>query len=260
MIHAKHIIIQEIPVIEIYANNKENEALPLIVFYHGWESRKERVLEYGYTLALLGFRVILPEAWKHGERAHTEDKEQDSLDFWKVVGQNVKELPVLVDYYLKSKQGLENKIAVGGVSMGGISASAMLAQYSWIHSAAVLMGSPAPIDFSKWLLENYTIEGIALYDLLDQKEIEKKLTKLSGLSLNLQPEKIANRPVYFWHGTEDPTVPIHLTQQFIRQIEGKPYSKQVEFEWSEGVEHEVPREIVLKTGDFFDRVLNGNER
>lgn len=256
MINANYTMIQNIPVIEIYANGKENEELPLVIFYHGWESRKERVLEYGYTLALLGFRVVLPEAWKHGERAQKADKEQDSLDFWEVIVQNVKELPIVSEYYTSRNKVLENKIAVGGVSMGGISVSAMLTQYDWIHSAVVLMGSPAPIDFSKWLLKNYKMEGIALYDILDQEEIEKNLTKLNTISLDLQPEKIANRPVYFWHGTADPTVPSHLTENFIHKIQGEPYSEYVEFDISEGVEHEVPRDIVLKTGEFLNRTIN----
>ncbi len=253
MVIVKNVQIQQIPVFEVYQEGQAEEQLPLIIFYHGWESRKERVLEYGYTLAKSGFRVVLPEAWNHGERKATYGKEQDALDFWEVVVQNVRELPLISNYYISNHKAVAKKISVAGLSMGGITVSALLTQYDWIHAAAVLMGSPAPIAFSKWLLQNYTIEGTALYDLLDKEEVEKKLMKLKAISLTRQPEKIANRPVYFWHGTEDPIVPMHLTRKFLEEIQAASFSEQVEFEFTKGAAHEVPREIILKTADFFKR-------
>jgi len=253
MVIIKNERIENIPVLELFSKGKENEALPFVIFYHGWESRKERVLEYGYTLADQGFRVILPEAWNHGERAPLSNKERNALDFWEVVVQNVKEWPIISEYYIKQKKVRDDKVAVGGLSMGGITVSALLTQYETIHSAVVLMGSPAPTEFSKWLLKNYKIDGIALYDILDHNEVERKLSKLHTISLAKQPEKIANRPVYFWHGTEDPTVPIHLTENFIKNIQEEPYSQRLTFEKSEGVKHAVPREIILRTAEFFKR-------
>lgn len=254
MVIIKNKAIQNIPVFEVYKDENKNKVLPLIVFYHGWESRKERVLEYGYTLAKKGFRVVLPEALNHGERQVDKSGEQDSLDFWKVVVQNVKEFPLLAKYYIEKNLVLDGKISVAGLSMGGITVSAMLTQYDWIHSAVILMGSPAPIEFSKWLLKNYTIDGTALYDTLDKKEVEAKLAKLHPISLALHPEKLANRPVYFWHGTDDPIVPIHLTKHFIEKIKDEPYSERLEYEYSKGIDHVVPREIVIRATEFLSKV------
>ena len=253
MVIIKNKEIHNIPIFEVFEEGNENGVLPLVVFYHGWESRKERVLEYGYSLAKKGFRVVLPEAWNHGDRKENINKEHDSLDFWEVVVQNVKELPIIAKHYAEKNQVLEGKISVAGLSMGGITVSAMLTQYDWIHSAAILMGSPAPIDFSKWLLKNYTIDGTPLYDTLDKKEVDKRLNELNPISLSKHPETIANRPVYFWHGTDDPIIPIHLTKNFIEEIKDKSYSKHLEYEFSEGVDHVVPREIVIRATDFLTK-------
>ena len=78
MVIIKNKAIQNIPVFEVYKDENKNKVLPLIVFYHGWESRKERVLEYGYTLAKKGFRVVLPEALNHGERQVNKSGEHNS--------------------------------------------------------------------------------------------------------------------------------------------------------------------------------------
>ena len=130
MIELKQEFIFEIPVIELFEKEKENTPLPTVVFYHGWESRKERVLEYGYYLAQNGFRAILPEALHHGER-QKDDTLKDPMNFWEVVAQNVKELPILMEHYIENNRIDENRIGIAGLSMGGITTSAILTQYGW---------------------------------------------------------------------------------------------------------------------------------
>ena len=107
MIELKRELILDIPVIELFETGKEFDSLPTVVFYHGWESRKERVLEYGYYLASNGIRTILPEALNHGERQN-EKSQNDPMSFWEVVAQNVKELPILMEHYINSNKVDEN--------------------------------------------------------------------------------------------------------------------------------------------------------
>lgn len=255
MIELKHEIISNIPVIELYKRNKETTPLPAVVFYHGWESRKERVLEYGYYLANNGFRVILPEALHHGERGEESTEPQDPMNFWEIVATNVRELPILVDHYIKNNKIIANQIGVAGLSMGGITTSAILTQYDWVKSAAILMGSPSPIDFTEWLLKNYKVDNVSIYELMDQELIKNRLAELEPISLNLQPEKIGNRPLYVWHGSADNIVPMHITQSFFEDIKEESYSKNIVFEISEGVEHTVPKSIVQRMTEHFSNHL-----
>lgn len=251
MIILKYEIISGLPVVELVQNDQINEKLPTVFFYHGWESYKERVLEYGYSLAQEGFRVILPEAYNHGDRKIEKSSGHDPMNFWQVVSNSVQEFPIIVESYINANKTLPDRIGVAGLSMGGITTSAILTQYDWVKTAVILMGSPSPIEFTKWLFQNYEIKGKSIYDTLDAEMIESRLSELAPISLNLQPEKIAGRSVYFWHGATDAIVPASITQQFIEENSTKEYGENISFELTAGIGHKVPRAIIEKTTDYF---------
>lgn len=250
MIILKHEVISELPVIELVQNDRVDDALPTVFFYHGWEGYKERVLEYGYSLAKEGFRVVLPEAYSHGERK-TNKSVPDPMNFWGIVSSNVQEFSRISEFYIDSNKTLPDRVGVAGVSMGGITTSAILTQYDWVKSAVVLMGSPSPIEFTKWLFKNYEIDGKSIYDLLDSEVIDARLNELLPISLNLQPEKMAGRPIYFWHGAADAVVPASITQQFIEENSIEEYGKNISFELTEGIGHKVPKNIIQNTTEYF---------
>lgn len=254
MIELKRELILDIPVIELFETGKEFDSLPTVVFYHGWESRKERVLEYGYYLASNGIRTILPEALNHGERQN-EKSQNDPMSFWEVVAQNVKELPILMEHYINSNKVDENRIGVAGLSMGGITTSAILTQYDWVQSAAVLMGSFSPIVFTKWLLKNYEIDNTPIYQMMDLELIKSRLIELEPIALNLQPEKLNNRPIYVWHGSADQVVPMHITESFLEEVKEESYGKNIFFEISEDVGHSVPQSIIQRMTEHFLKYL-----
>ncbi len=255
MILLKNELVSGLPVLELVESKLANDPLPTVFFYHGWESYKERVLEDGYSLAREGFRVILPEAYNHGERKPHADATQDPMNFWEVVTKSVREFPLIVQVYIDAKKTLPNRIGVAGLSMGGITTSAILTQYDWVKSAVVLMGSPSPIEFTKWLLQNFKIDGTPLYDLLDSELTETRLKELAPISLNLQAEKIAGRPVYFWHGINDDIVPAVLTQNFVKEYQDKEYGKNMSIELTEGVGHKVPGKIIGRMTHYFSNTL-----
>lgn len=258
MIEIKHELISGIPVIELFPSGKEGETLPLVFFYHGWESHKERCLEHGCDLAEQGFRAVLPEALEHGERIYDSRnlaQANNPLHFWEIVSCSVREFPVLIEYYSNKKKILTDRIGVAGLSMGGMTVSAILAQYDFVKSAAILMGSPSPIDFTNGLFKNFEIDGVTIYDLWDLDKINNYLEGLKPLSLKLQADKINNRPVYFWHGEEDDVVPISLTKQFVEEHKKKSYGQNIVFDTTEGVGHKVPRETSIKMAKFFEENL-----
>lgn len=258
MIEMKHININGIPTLELFMKGSEHSKLPLVIFYHGWESRKERVLEHGYYLASNGFRAVLPEAFNHGERKNGKINKINPIDFWSIVRMNIHEFPLIVDYYLSLELVNKDEINVAGLSFGGITTSALLTQFDWIHSAAILMGSPSPKEFSLWTLKQFERENSALVDKIDKDMLLEKLQNLNPISLDEQPAKIANRPLYVWHGMQDPTVPFHITSDFIENIKAKEYSKQLVFEVSEDIAHEVPKEISLRMTEFLREHSNNN--
>lgn len=252
MIKTNSELISDLPVLEIVKDHLSDEQLPTVFFYHGWESYKERVLEEAYSLAEADFRVVLPDAFNHGER---NVNKLELMIFWEVVDKSVKEFMVIVDHYVNTNKTMIDRVGVSGLSMGGITASVILTQYDWVKSATILMGSPAPIELTKWLLENDKLDSMDNNNLRNKDFVEKKLNDLIPLSLNLQAEKLAGRPVYFWHGTEDKVVPAKTTIDFVEKNQKKDYGKNLSLELTKGVGHRVPREIIQKMTNYFQEHL-----
>lgn len=197
-----------IPLLEVVQQEKRNDLQPLIVYYHGWQSSKELVLTQGRRLAEAGFRILLPDAANHGERKQPITK-IPSLTFWQSIQTNLFEFGYIVNHF--KKLGLvDERIGVGGVSMGGITTCALLTQHPEIQVAACVMGSPKPVDYRKRIFR-YAEELGRYYP----EDYESLLAWIPHYDLSLQPEKINGRPVLFWHGNEDVIVPYDDTAEFV---------------------------------------------
>lgn len=253
MISLKTIEINGLPVLEVFPSDKEFDTLPTVVFYHGWTSQKESAMINGYELAKRGFRALLPESYLHGERKSDSTAVQNNIDFWDVVIHNLREVSPLIEAYQAKGLVDENRIGIAGLSMGGITTSAALTQYPWIKAAAVLMGSPSPILFSKWLLDSKWAKETTV-DLSEEK-INEITAPLESISLNAKPEKIAEKPLYFWHGTEDDLVPYALTKSFYDKIKHEEYAKNVYLQTTVGGTHKVPYTVSVEMASFFEKVL-----
>ncbi|MFL2075583.1 dienelactone hydrolase family protein [Marinilactibacillus psychrotolerans] len=246
--------IGEVPLLEVVKEELRNEELPTVIFYHGWTSHKESVLVQGYELAKRGIRAILPEAYMHGERSQSAQSTQDNTVFWEVVTHNLKEVNMIREKYISQNLSDAEKFGISGLSMGGITTSAMLTQFDWIHLAAILMGNTSPVDFSNWLLSSKWTDG---YENMDGLLTEKIKNQLNAISLSEQPEKIAGKSVYFWHGTKDELVPFEQTKQFIEQIKDEPYARNISFTIGSGHGHKVPYEIAVSMAEFFKDSFEG---
>lgn len=245
--------IYELPVLEIVKTNLDQETLPTIFFYHGWQGYKEKVLEEAYRLAEKDFRVVLPDVYNHGERQVTPT--QDPIHFWEIVNHTVKEFSELVDFYLQEEKIVANRVGVAGLSMGGIISSAILTQYDWVKAASILMGSPAPIELTKWLLENKGFESQINQNIMTKEFVQEKLAELEPISLALHANKLAGRPLYIWHGENDQIVPVQFTQEFVQKNQAKDYGRNIQFDLTKGAGHKVPGEIIQQMSIYFQQYL-----
>lgn len=246
MITIKRVVIDGNPLLEVVSQDKATEQLPTVVFYHGWTNYKESVLVNGYELAKRGMRALLPDAYLHGERMEMPLVEEAFSEFWNIVTHNLKDLPGIRDYYVEAGLSDPNRFGVTGLSMGGITTCGALTCYPWIKAAVCLMGSPEPIQFSHWLLSSSWAEGLSV-----PEKYLTKLQELEPIDLSCQPEKIAGRPVHFWHGTSDTMVPYQPTFDFYQKIKEENFAKNVSFTTTEGVGHKVPYLTSVEMADFF---------
>lgn len=201
--------IGNIPILEVVQETKIYEALPMIVYYHGWQTAKELVLTQGRKLATAGFRVILPDAMNHGERK-TERSKIPSLTFWQSIHTNLFEFDTIIAYF--EKLNLTTGVyGVGGVSMGGMTTTALVTQHPEIKAAACIMGSPDLSMYKKRIAANAKKYGLML-----PKDYEALLSWTDHYDLMQRFDTLGTRPMLFWHGTEDEKIPFEDVEQFIK--------------------------------------------
>ena len=232
-----------IPLLEVVQKEMRNNLLPLIVYYHGWQSSKELVLTQGRRLAAAGFRVLLPDAANHGERKQPITK-IPSLTFWQSIHTNLFEFGYIVNHF--QKLGLVNdRIAVGGVSMGGMTTCALLTHHPEIKAAACVMGSPKPVAYRE-RIQRYASE----MNRFIPNDYEDLLTWIPKYDLSLNPEALGDRPLYIWHGKQDVIVPYDHAHEF---VEENP-DLTITFE-DEDEEHLVKTSTMDRITAFFEKEM-----
>ncbi|NBJ70942.1 MULTISPECIES: prolyl oligopeptidase family serine peptidase [Clostridia] len=241
--------INTIPSLIVVDTKKEGIALPVITYFHGFTSAKEHNLPLAYLLAQHGYRVILPDSKYHGARENGISANKRQLSFWDIVMQNVIELQYVKDYVDESGLLLDNRFGVAGTSMGGITTSAAMTQYNWIKAAAILMGTPKITTFANAILNEFKKKG----DLpFKQEVISDLLDQLANYDLSKQPEKLNQRPLFFWHGEEDEIVPFHHAYTFYEQVAPSYFNPDdIVFIREANRGHKVGRYATLETVKWF---------
>lgn len=233
--------IGKISVLEFVPLDSSDKPLPIALFYHGWTNTKEDCATEAIELVKRGFRVIIPDCLMHGERYILNTKIPADA-FFKVILQNTDEFSQIITHYAGIGLIKDNFIAVAGLSMGGITTCMLLTQHPEISAASVLMGTPQLINYSKMLTEAYytsipkTAKDAEVQMKAQFKQFDNNLTPFD---LSFAPEKIANRPLLFWHAQADPTVPHHLTAEFFESIQDHPTASNTHFISDVGGKHKV---------------------
>jgi len=200
-----------IPLLHIHTENM-NEETPVVIFLHGFTSAKEHNLHYAYQLVGRGVRVLLPDAKLHGDRSEGLTEMQLSLHFWDIVLNSIHEVEQLYNELKNKKLLLNDKIGISGTSMGGIVTSGCLKRYDWIKTAAVCMGAPSFTKLAEYQLQQFAKNGVNLP--MSEEEVQQTNKLLAKYDVSLTPDKFAERPVLFWHGELDKTVPFKETYDF----------------------------------------------
>ena len=242
-----------IPLLHI-TPDQDAKALPTVIFFHGHTSAKEHNLHYAYQLADKGIRVILPDAHLHGERSEGLDAVQISLRFWEIVLTSIEELSFLHDEL--HKRGLTaGEPAVGGTSMGGITTLGAMTVYPWIKAAAVMMGAGNYLELAQAQMAQYEKRGFQLP--ISAEEREKMLSTLAIFDSSRHQEKFNGRPIYFWHGEQDTTVPFEPTYRLYKELK-KQYEavpEKIAFKREREAGHAVSRTGMLEATDWLAKHL-----
>jgi hypothetical protein len=247
--------LKHIPVLHIVKQNQFSERMPLIIFLHGFTSTKERNMHPAYLFAEKGFRVIMPEAKYHGERSEGLSETQLGFRFWEIVLTSIAELSTIKDELVSEGLVDPYRIGVAGTSMGAITTLGALAKYDWITAAVSLMGNPSFEQFALWQLNEIEKRNVKLE--LSKEEIAALLNELKQFDLTLQPEKLNNRPVLFWHGKLDQVVPYTGAYHFYEENRLKYEGAEDLFQFitDEKAGHTVSNAGIIAAANWFEKFV-----
>ncbi|MGX7108368.1 alpha/beta fold hydrolase [Facklamia miroungae] len=234
----------------------KDQTLPLVIFYHGWTNSSSEQVYFAMEIARQGFRVVIPDAYLHGERSPKRERQEE--DFLKTLKANIEEFPILLSYFKPTLK--DDFLGVAGMSMGAMTSLLLLSKEAQITAAVALMGTAHISDFIEEKVIhviNNSDDPTERMELLEQ--IKKDYTILFDLDLSRQPQKIANRPVFIWHGEDDPVVPFNYMQKFVNSIVNQPYSQSVHFVHEPGY-HKVPFNQIIRMSTFFKMIYSSNTK
>lgn len=252
--HVQDDMWQDIPLLHVYDNNMD-EHTPVVIFLHGFLSAKEHNLHYAYQLIKSGVRVIMPDAHLHGNRTENLSKTKMNMYFWEIVVKSIQDVQKIYEELQLRGLLASNKIAVAGTSMGGIVTSGCLKKYDWIQAATICMGAPGYIELANYQIEQFKSLGVELPITNEQKNQIESI--LAEYDITNDPKRFNNRPVLFWHGHKDDTVPFKNTYHFYKLLRSyyEQTPERLTFIESPRDGHKVPREGVLAITTWLSQQL-----
>ena len=178
-----------------------NKPLPCIVFYHGFTSSKLVYSYFAVALAEAGFRVIMPDAPDHGSR-FSGDAARRLNQFWQILLQSMQEFTTLRAAIAEEKWLLDDRLAVGGASMGAMTALGITARHPTVRCTASMMGSGYFTSLARSLFPPLIPETAA-----QQNEFNNIVAPLAEWEATNHLEQLGDRPLLLWHGLDDDVVP-----------------------------------------------------
>lgn len=245
--------INEIPVLEVVQLELKEEKLPAVFYYHGFYGEKISSLTLAYKIAAKGYRVIMPDAYYHGDRKQDVKENVLNLAFWDIVEHNIKEFETLTSHYVSEQLIDENRIGVGGTSMGGITSYGLLATYPNIKVATILMGTAYMQDYAQKLIDVYNKNNT---EKIPEQRLEEVMQQVAGYDLSRAMTRLNERPLLIWHGEKDEVVPFAYSPKFYEQAKSL-YSNQthLKFVREKDRSHHISRLSMREAAKWFEKYL-----
>lgn len=242
--------IAHIPILEVVPIHLEHEKLPLVVYYHGWETSKEVSLTAARKMAQHNIRVILPDAMFHGERKENSRSVIPSFMFWSTIQHSLSEFDMILAHYQNEQLIDKNRIGVGGFSMGGMTTAGLLTHHPEIKVASILMGSP---NYGAFIQQ--TMELLGQANISYPSDLPDLLSWTTSYDLAKQPEKLDGRPLFFWHGTKDQKIPYSVSRDFYDAYLETEFGQQMVFDTGLNKPHLITPDVMETSAQFFSHHL-----
>jgi len=212
------------------------QPLPTVVFYHGFSSSKLVYSYFAVALAQAGIRVVMPDARDHGARFNG-DATARLGQFWQILHSNLLEFDPLQRALYDAGLIKEARLAVGGASMGGMTALGIMTRHPEVKCVASLMGSGYFTTLAR--------------TLFPPADLQQAIVPLTDWEVSRHLPRLANRPLLLWHGEEDDVVPAVETWRLQQALTQAGLDQQLTCVWEAGVKHRITPVALDATVDFF---------
>lgn len=236
-------------VLHAFPTGKGQQPLPCVVFYHGFTSSKLVYSYFAVALAQAGFRVIMPDAPDHGAR-FSGNAERRLRQFWQILQGNLTEFAALRDALHQHNLIDGNRLAVGGASMGGMTALGIMTRHPEVRCVASLMGSGYFTSLARTLFPPLEVTNAA-----QQEAFNAILAPLAKWEVTDQLESIADLPLLLWHGEADDVVPAAESFRLQQALADAQRDANLTSLWEAGVAHRITPQALEATVSFFNRHL-----
>jgi len=230
-------------ILHAFPAGKGEQPLPTVVFYHGFTSSKLVYSYFTVALAQAGFRVVMPDAPDHGAR-FAGDEEARLGQFWQILHGNLVEFAALRDALHQAGLVADSRLAVAGASMGGMTALGIMTRHPEVKSVACLMGSGYFTSLAK-----------TLFPPREQDDVNAVLAPLAEWEVTHALPKLADRPLFLWHGEADDVVPAGETFRLQQALIREGLDKNLTCRWEAGVRHRITPTALDATVAFFRQHL-----
>ncbi|MEH0887598.1 esterase [Enterobacter sp. UNJFSC 003] len=227
-------------ILHAFPAGKGEQPLPVVVFYHGFTSSKLVYSYFSVALAQAGFRVVMPDAPDHGAR-FTGNEQARLGQFWHILHASLTEFAGLRAALYQAGLVADDRLAVAGASMGGMTALGIMTHHPEVKSVACLMGSGYFTSLSQTLFPPQESTGIEA--LLADWEVTRALPHL------------ADRPLLLWHGEADDVVPAAETFRLQQALQREGLDGNLTCLWEAGVRHRITPTALEATVAFFRQHL-----
>jgi hypothetical protein len=130
--------------------------------------------------------------------------------------------------------------------MGGMTALGLMAQHPELKCVASLMGSGYFTSLSQTLFPPSAATPL---------ERERLLAPLANWDVGHQLARLADRPLFLWHGEEDDTVPAGETFRLQQALRDAGLDDRLTCIWQKGVRHRITPEALDSAVAFFQQHL-----
>lgn len=229
-------------ILHAFPAGMREQPLPVVIFYHGFTSSKLVYSYFSVALAQAGFRVVMPDAPDHGSR-FSGDEQARLSQFWQILQGSLGEFSALRDALYQAGLVDDERLAVAGASMGGMTALGIMARHPEVKCVASLMGSGYFSTLSQ-----------TLFPPLAQ-DIDAVQASLAGWDVTHALPHLADRPLLLWHGEADDIVPAAETFRLQQALVREGLDSHLTCLWEAGVRHRITPTALDATTAFFRQHL-----